>query len=405
LITRLDLDRFEQVLLAVFFVVLPGYEAPKNIVLWSFLIYWTIRRLRFRDGRRAFGGSNWYFDGPLVAIAAVGVISSMRAIDPVQSAVDSLDFLTIALLAIALRRTTISREQFLVGLATIFLGITLALADGYFRRGLGFPTLHSVGHINHVAIYLATAAAAALAIAWRAMGVCRLAGFIAFCLLAWVALKTNSRNTAFGLLGLLLLLAGLALYVDKCKRLTLLIFGLSIFALGLAAVIQPTIYMKQLRHLESGSLDKPRAKILRTAWVVGAERPFFGHGVGQWRAVTQAENVRRIVTENGEIYNSKNFFVTTHGHNLAATWYVERGACALFLLGFFVVYCITSMLRATIQNPRAIEPAVGLVVLVATLLYGVGNTPLHHEHGLLALAMIALGIQRLEPGYAVSVEG
>lgn len=402
-INRFTLDRVEQTLLALFFLVLPGYEAPKNIALWGFLIYWTVRKLRHRPVVSVFGPANWYFDGPLLGIVVLGVLSSFGAMNPGQSFVDGSDFMAIALLAIVLRRSAVSRDQYLGVLVLIALGIALALADGYFRRGIGFPVLHSVGHINHVAIYLATAAAAALAFAWRATGAHRFLGLIAFCLIAWVCLQTNSRNTAFGLGVVLFLLSAVALYVDRSKRFATLLLGLLITVVGAAAILQPPIYQKQMHHLKAGSIDKPRLKILHTAWVVGTERPLLGHGVGQWQMATELDNVKRIVTENGGIYHPKEFFFTTHGHNLAATWFVERGLGAMGLLGFFFLYCSVRLWRAVKSEPCSVEPAVGFVVLWATIFYGLGNTSLHHEHGLLALSFIAVAMQQSESGDAIPV--
>ncbi len=400
---RFTLDRVEQTLLALFFLVLPGYEAPKNIALWGFLIYWTARRLRHRPVVSVFGPANWYFDGPLLGIVVLGGISSFGAMNPGQSFLDGLDFMAIALLAIVLRRSAVSRDQYLGALVLIALGIALALADGYFRRGIGFPVLHSVGHINHVAIYLATAAAAALAFAWRTTGARRFLGLIAFCLIAWVCLQTNSRNTAFGLGLVLFLVLWAALYFDKHKRFSALLLGMLIAVTGAAMVLQLPAYQKQIDHLKSGSVDKVRSKILYTAWVVGAERPVLGHGVGQWQTVTKPDNVNRIVTKNGGLYNSHQFFFTTHGHNLAATWYAERGLGAIGLLGFFFLYCSFRLWRAVKSEPCSVEPAVGFVVLWATIFYGLGNTSLHHEHGLLALSFIGVAMQQSESDDAIPV--
>lgn len=389
------LTRLEQGLLVALCLTLPGFEAPKNIFLWSFLVYWLLRRLVQKGRTELYGPNDWWFDGLLVSILIAGLISGVMSSSPITSFVDGLDFLSIAALAIVLRRSKISGSQYVAGLVCIVTGVWIALLDASLRRGMSFPTLHSVGHINHVAIYLGTTAAAMLGIFWRTeTKLQRTLGLLFFLVLGWITLQTGSRNTAFGLLVLLLLVSLLGFFIDGRKFMSLFMCGLLVVVVGSVTITKPYFYQRQVGNLQAGSFDPAREKILYTAWVVGSAAPFFGHGIGQWSVATQPDNVKKLLLEQKKAYSSDHFFFISHGHNLAATWYVERGAIALLLLAIFFVINVRRLIKFLSVNCRhSVTQAVALVSLCTVALFGIGNTTLHHEHGLLALSLLALGSQ------------
>lgn len=402
------LDRramLEHVLLLGTLFFLPAHEAPKNIFLWGFLIVWFAARIPNRKSLGPLDQNVLWFELPLIGIILLGVVSSLLSTDPVKSLIDGLDFVSIGLLAIAVRRSTFSRAQLVrLGFAGL-MGIAWALVYGRYFRGDPFPSLHSVGHINQVAMYLGVAAAIALGLVWRSPLNYRLVGAPILCLLAWLTIETGSRNTAFGLLLLLLLVSIAALFVDKRKTTSLVLGGFGICAIFAVVLLKPDFYQRQVSHLDQGSLDNARWKIIQTGWEVGLARPLLGYGVGQWSQVTTIESIRSIVKARGEVtFQADRYFHISHGHNTLITWFVERGILAIALLVACFTYALFELLRrlrSAHDNPRA---ALAFSALLATVLFSVGNTTLHHEHGLLAMAAIALGMTKPKSPERTGVE-
>jgi O-antigen ligase len=400
-----ELDIVERALLAGLFLSLPGFEALKNALLWSFLLYWLLKRTWSVSPADCLRATVWWYDAVLLAIVTLGFISSALSSMPSDSLTDSLDFLSIALLSIFLRRTRISETEFLTACLFILGGIAIALADGHFRLGNTRPTLHSVGHINQVAIYLGTAAAISAAIVWRSNGSVRYGSMIVLALLVYTTWETGSRNAGLGIIIILLLMFMASLFADSHRIRSLIPLGLTAVFIGGMLSMSPTFYERQISYFQSYSkIDTAREALLNTALLVGREEVLIGHGVGRWAEATEPESVQRIATQRLGSYSAEHYLHSSHGHNLVATWYVERGLIAVLLLIIFSVATALHYLRSLRNDEGALMPAAGLLALLSICIYGVGNTTLHHEHGLLALAIIGLASNQPMPINARLVE-
>jgi O-antigen ligase len=130
-----------------------------------------------------------------------------------------------------------------------------------------------------------------------------------------------------------------------------------------------------------------RVSIWRTALVVVPDKPFLGAGPGSYKSVVTEGNVARLSQDVPKPLPVYSYF--DHGHNLAITWLVERGAMGLILLiGFFTIVS-KAIFSSLIQRTNLYEAGIALVSLSVVVLVGVANTTFHHEHGLLSILMVA----------------
>ena len=142
-------------LLALCFV-LPLYEAPKNVFWIAYVAVWMVNRARARE----FGGP-WDLWDSLIAvwIASGFVVAAFAGLEGTQwrGAADLLRYGSVLWLV---KRAGYDRRQIRAVLGTLVASAVVGLAIGHAdllrgRAKFGTLELHSVGHVNHTAIYLA----------------------------------------------------------------------------------------------------------------------------------------------------------------------------------------------------------------------------------------------------------
>lgn len=385
-----SLSQIEVWILAAFLCFLPLAEAPKNVLLYSFLIYWIYRSWTTSE----WGIRDRLFEWPLAAIALLSLVPILsRSEGHLQALSNCVDFISIGCLMVITARSQISQtHQYLLVLAALS-GICITVLYG-FMLGRPFPSLHSVGHINQVAIYLG------IATVWFAT-VCywtnRLWIFLtsagAFTALSLLLISTASRNALFGVfitLGSLPIMAAIA----GQKTRAMLATGILALSIGLLFSFRPPALERQLTQtaVNQSIIDDARKSLWHSSWLVAKNAPPFGYGVGFFREGHTPSVLEKIVLSDGVIFNSENYVWTNHAHNLGLNWLVERGWLATILFALWAVSVSFIFFRKSLQSQAQganfYSPRTGLAVLMSTLLMGIGNTSWHHEHGLLAAVFI-----------------
>ena len=142
-------------LLVLFLLMVPIYEAPKNIFLAMYFIYWFARRMR----NSCWGESHVFFETAVWSIFGFSLLTTFFSVDfYIKHWSDYLDSFKIGLVGVLTLRTAWNREIISALLISVGAGIILAVLEGVVRGG-AFPSLNSVGHINQVGIYLVIALA------------------------------------------------------------------------------------------------------------------------------------------------------------------------------------------------------------------------------------------------------
>lgn len=142
---------------------LPAVEAPKNLAIVLYLLFWLLNRLRSKEW-----GGTWSLWETLVALVVAGAYASAvcGAFIPKHGAAAANDVLCYGLVFLALRRSRLEPGFVAQLFAVALVSTLLTLVYGYWgwliaktNQTLG---LNSVGHVNHSALYMAIVFAAAL---------------------------------------------------------------------------------------------------------------------------------------------------------------------------------------------------------------------------------------------------
>lgn len=387
--------QLEAALLVALALVLPLWEAPKNLFAAAFVLTWLANRLR----ERHFGGPWDRWDTLISAWIASGFLVAAFAGIHSQEWRGATDLLRYGLVLWCVKRSRLGDGVVLAVIGAAFLATGLGLAWGYWRwvtEGKRvFIELHSVGHVNHSAIYLAIvlgAAQSALMALWprlgtpaRAVGVAGLVYLLVFL----VAMESRAALAA----GLALAVALALAWWPRERR-----FG-AVALLAIAAVTagllvaRPTVVIKHQRNAADNNTLSYRDRIWVTSLVALREYPVFGIGMDNFSRL-DAPRVRGWSEARGERFDEQAFFFAPHAHSLYFNTLAERGVAGFAALLAVLAAWLASLWRGYPGRVgRDAQWAAwggafsGWFVTVAA---GLANTTLHHEHALLAVLLLGL---------------
>ena len=397
--------RIEIALLLALCFFLPLLEAPKNLAWLAYAAAWLLNRIRARD----FGGrwdawdtlfALWIASGFVVAAAAQ--LGEIRG-EEWKGALDLLRYGSVGWLVKRARYA--ERVQRWV-LGALVASVLIGLAVGFVRLWTGIGKsgtlqLHSVGHVNHSAIYIAImlgVLAAWLFAAYRRWtSPARLAGVACLVILFGSLLVTASRG-AFGA-GILVLVI-LAAAGWKRWRAPAVAIGIGTVAVVVLAVaLRLEIVAKQERYEKANAQFSLRDGIWRTGLVAWERHPWFGLGIGNYSEVT-LERVKAWRAEAGKSFEPSRYVIWSHGHSLFVNSLAERGVVGVApLLALLLAWGVLLLRYRPRGDADDMEWAIwgasasGWTITVSA---GLFNTTLHHEHGILAALLLGLWLGRLK---------
>ncbi|MDP1606531.1 MAG: O-antigen ligase family protein [Rhodocyclaceae bacterium] len=396
------LSRPELLTLGGLLFFLPLLEAPKNLLWLAFVLLWI--------GRAAFTQAGWGGhwqpgrDLPFSLLLMAAATACLLAPPFPQNWGEVGDVLRYTLFGWLLARSRMTDKQLLVILTALLAGTLVAAAQGWwFWKIAGTKSLfelHSVGHTNHSAIYLAMVALGTLGtllVLWAKLsnGV-RASLLLAWVCLTWLIAAGESRGALLAYVpGAVVLLW---VFVSRQRRGWLLATG----GLALAAMLATSPYLvdktlSQLQDPATATKSSYRAELARTGIEALRQHPLSGIGPGNFRQAT-AEQVAAWLATRNETYHPDRYFHSSHAHGLYFNTLAERGllggAALLFLALVWLRRLMHRPNRAAHDTPDCLRAplvwAIGLSGFVVVFVAGLFNTSLHHEHGL--LAMFALGL-------------
>lgn len=394
---RFSLAAAEQWALLGVLLFLPSIEAPKNIAAALYLLFWLLNRLRTRD----WGGPWSAWETTVFALIGGAYASAaFGAFTPDKGLSAGNDVLTYGLVFLAVRRARYDDKFMWQALAMAIVATLLTLAHGYWglyvtgqRKSLG---LHSVGHVNHSAIYMAIVFAAAFAwllAVWREGGRQRwLVGAAVAAL--WISLFiSEARGAIIPAVGFALLMPFLLLANRSGMRRAAVLVPLAlVFAVLLAA---PKVIEKTRVNSVKGTLTSYRPALARTSLLAFREHPVFGVGITSFGRISP-EVAAEWQQDNGQWFAPETLFHSSHAHNLFTNTLAERGLVGFLPLLAFLGLCAVNLVRS-----RKIVLASGgplgrtlwgsaFGAWFVTVVGGLFNTSLHHEHALITIIFVAL---------------
>lgn len=391
----LDGRKIEVAALLALCFFLPLYEAPKSIAWLAYLLAWGVNRVRARD----FGGP-WDLWDTLIALwvasgFAVAAFAGLHG----QEWYGSLDLARYGTLLFAVRRTRYTGGELRAVVYTLIASALIGLAMAYHALWTGGTTdlqLNSVGHVNHTSVYLAIMLGAC--VSWLFTGPQRgLAALASLIVLASVFV-TASRATVLAALVMLPLL-GSAWWprsrVPLAAASAVALLAVAGAVGGGAAVIE-----KHLKDTAANNVLAFRDGIWRTALVAFERFPLFGVGMDNYDLIGKAE-VRAWRRAAGEDFDPALYRTAPHAHSLVLTTLAERGLAGGGALGAVLLAWVVFLWRyrpsAADPDHRALLWGCAAGAWLISVVVGLANTTLHHEHGILAVLFLGLWLSALRP--------
>jgi O-antigen ligase len=377
----------------VFF--LPLFEAPKNLCWLGYVLTWLYNRLRARE----WGGPWDRWDGLIALWIASGyVVAAFAGIhhDEWKEANDILRYGSILWLV---RRSRHDERALLWILGTVVTSTLITLCWAYWRvyvaKTHGTLELNSVGHVNHSAVYLAIVLGLALSTSiayWRRIRFITRAALSISVMALIASVFVSESRAAAGAVVLFVVVLAVALgargRVHACK-------GALVALLGIVIVfaVEPSVLDKTIDRTERGLVFSFRDRIWSNALVEWRRFPWFGVGMGNFGRVSfeqlQEWNATQSWPPRASIEG-----VNSHAHSLYMTALAERG---LIGLGVLLVVLLASGYALLRGVPRAQDPPLdwalfgaALAGWLVTVVVGIVNTTLHHEHGILSVLLFGL---------------
>jgi O-antigen ligase len=275
------------------------------------------------------------------------------------------------------------------------------LAETLFLHTKDALQLHSVGHVNHSAIYLCMMAGASLALLISPFQKTQkkyvFIATLLFIFLISSVVISQSRG-AFGITFLLVYaLFLLAKLSKKIKTISLIL--VTIFLVSIIFIIPAKIIEKQIVNQNNHNVLAYRDKVWRAAYEVAKFNPLLGNGNGNWKQIN-IDQIKSAVESRGEIFHAEDFALKWgHPHNIYLANLLDRGILGLIIfLNFMLIWLITliNSYKKFNQNPKAMLFIMGSFSAWTTI-FGIGfvNTTFHHENALLALFFLSLHLNYL----------
>ena len=390
----------ELTFLSLFLAFLPSIEAPKNIFLGSYLITALYRQSQLPSSKLTIW--DWVF---LSLIAS----SFLSALFPFVVGGSEWKGFRGMLLWITfgwtLFRSDYNEKEkkylFIFAILMTLPPVIWGLTESLVLHTKDALQLHSVGHVNHSAIYLCMMAGASLSFLLSQIQAAR-KKYIFFAALLFMFLTisviiTDSRG-AFGIV-FLLIYSMFLLSKASVKTKILSLALLSTFLVTIVFILPAPVIEKQLANQENHIVLSYRDKVWRAALEVARLNPILGIGGGNWMHI-HIDQIKSAVESRGEIFNAEDFaFQWGHPHNIYLSNLVDKGILGFIIfLSFMLTWLITLIksYKKFNQDSKVMLFIMGSFSAWSTI-FGIGfvNTTFHHENALLALFFLSLHLNYL----------
>jgi O-antigen ligase len=391
---------FELLFLSLMLFSLPSIEAPKNIFGFSYMLIagWRIFKSKIKP--------HW----DIMDIAFLGLIISFllsALFGGIHSGAEWKGFrgiVTWILFGVLISKSIYTDKEIKFIYTLTIISTIPPLAWGLIENKIletnVYLQLHSVGHVNHSAIYLTIIFGASLGLALSNFQKSKnkiiyvllpVIFFISIIIMQSRAALSTSTIVAI----LLISLSNNEKYL-KIKALAILaslILGIFIF--------NANVLEKQLNNQRTGNILASRDIIQNTSIIAFKAYPIFGVGNGNWNKITR-ELIESEHTSKGKQYIPSDYMVkndaktaANHAHSIYFASLSERGIVGIISLLFFMfiwmLHLITNYKSIYYSNKNTnFVWAASFSSFLATFLIGFANSTFHHEHALLALLFIGL---------------
>jgi O-antigen ligase len=395
------LKYLELVFLSLMLLSLPSLEAPKNIFLILFLATSLYRQYlkKTKDPWRLW---DWIF---LSYIASAFLSAAFAGIPHGAEWGGFSSFLIWTGFAWLLSRTQYESKEITWIIWVTILGTLPPLAWGLIQYMVIHTKdtlqLHSVGHVNHSAIYLGIILGAALSVVlsiWRDVGLIKRMGLILLPVIFFVSIIIGQSRGVFGVS--LIRLSLIILLIPNPKKIKAIAFALFAIILALMPFMNAAIIQKQIAAQNANNSVSDRNLVWNVSIEAARFYPLFGVGNGNWNRIT-LEELKKSREKRGIPFDPTNYKLDAgHSHSLYLTSLVERGVSGfvvlVFLMGSWLATLIKSYRKLKNSPQGSYIWGASLSAWIVTCGVGFVNSTFHHEHAILALLFLGLHLGYLK---------
>jgi O-antigen ligase len=406
---KTPLKFLELFFLSLMSLSLPSLEAPKNIFLCLFLLLaiWNQYSIKVQ-----FTFNKWDFI--YISLILSAFLSALFAGLPSYEEWRGFrGIFTWTLFGLVLTRSSYNEKEISWLYLLVILSTLPAIIWGVFEYLIIHTKedlqLHSVGHVNHSAIYLVMIIGSSISLFFYE----KKYSFIYFLKLLLViffmlGIVLGRSRGGFGI-GIILAFI-LTIFLDsstKNKSIFLLTFltSLLLSLILSSAVIQKNsisivekIYDNHINHDNLAARDR--------VWNISLEAfklyPIFGVGNANFKYF-DAHKVKSSIESRGEVFNAKKYHFVGHSHNIFLSALAERGIIGFIVLINFMlawlILLIKDYKRIKINHLSQILWGGSLSAFIVTFGVGFINSTLHHEHALLAFIFLGLHLNYLKKNH------
>ncbi len=390
----------ELTFLSLFLAFLPSLEAPKNIFITGYLITSLYRQSQ----GSSFKWTIW--DWVFLSLICSSFLSALFPFTPGGSEWKGFRGMLLWItFGWTLFRSDYNFDEkkylFIFAILMTLPPLIWGLAQLLILFTKDSLQLHSVGHVNHSAIYLCMMAGASLALLISQLQVAKnkhvFIVTLLFVLFLSAVIISQSRG-AFGIV-FLMTLAIIILSRLPVKTKTIALALLTIFLISITFPRPVSVIEKQIVNQNNHDVLSQRDKVWRAAFEVARLNPILGIGGGNWKQI-KIDQIKSSVESRGEIFDEDAFALQYHHpHNIYLSNLVDRGIFGFIIfLSFMFIWLITliNSYKKFNQDSKAMLFIMGSFSAWTTI-FGIGlvNTTFHHENALLALFFLSLHLNYL----------
>ena len=399
--TKNILGVLDLVMLSLMIVSLPSVEGPKNI----FLVFYLVTRVLtefLTFNQKKFHWSHW--DSMFLTIVVTALLSTIFAGMPhLEEWKGYKVLLTAILTGWLLSRARYTPEHYQKLFKLIVVSTLPPLIWGLYEylviQSRATLEIHSVGHVNHSAIYLVMIFGAALGWFLSSLNIKKetlqkkfqttLLGMLS--LLFFISLIIGLSRGAFGIAVILGLFLIFLLGKNRFIKITGVLSITTILILMI--VLKANIIQKQITNSENNNILSFRDRVWNVSLEASRFSPLLGIGMSNWHFIS-LDQLKKSVESRGETFDAEKYYFPGHSHNLYLSALVERGMVGLIVTFIFMLVWITSLIknfgRAKRSNEETFLWAGSFSAWLATFGIGLVNTTFHHEHAILACLFLGL---------------
>ena len=396
------------IFLLLLLVVLPSFEALKNLFALLYIVSWSVISYREKN----WGGEWRVIDTMLLFFFFGNIIVSLNAVIVHDlSARGMNDLIRFLLIVWILSRHILTKKQMITVCMVAVFSTAISLIYSFIMCPQGgiCLELNSVGHVNHTAIYLAIAYSIALSLLLTnyslLLGYQRVLLILSTLFLAYAAIDSNSRAASGILLLVTLLSLSYAVIKYKSSRFRLVVLFFLIFG-SFLVINNPPSVIEKFKTSESLFDDSSRENIRNFSYYAFKTNPLLGVGFGNFSNLGH-EHIKDKVIEDLGIYEKEKYAPSNHPHNVYYHFLVGGGIVMFSAFLWFWIQIIVSLWRVSKENDRkelryidnveVIEYRDDRLIILSSsmvvlIVLGIGfvNTTLSHEHAILSMFVLGM---------------